>query len=97
MPGDTYDVMVWSGAELLLIIVCGNVPPMKPLYDHMFGSKKGTRWGNTPLRPEYKGSAKPSTFASSMASNSASQTSEGELVPKKGAILATTDIDVKMV
>lgn len=33
---DTYNLFVWSSAELFVIIVCGSVPPIKPLYDMVF-------------------------------------------------------------
>ncbi|KAK2606307.1 hypothetical protein QQS21_003238 [Conoideocrella luteorostrata] len=34
---ETYNLYVWSGLELFVIIVCGSVPPIKPVYDHFFG------------------------------------------------------------
>ena len=33
---ETYNLFVWSGAELFVIIVCGSIPPIKPLYDLVF-------------------------------------------------------------
>lgn len=31
---DTYDLVVWSGAEDFVIIFCGSIPPLKPFWDH---------------------------------------------------------------
>ena len=39
-------MFAWSGAELFVIIVCGSVPPTKPIYDRFFG-KSGSRIGYT--------------------------------------------------
>jgi hypothetical protein len=33
---ETYNLFVWSSAELFVIIVCGSIPPIKPLYDLVF-------------------------------------------------------------
>jgi hypothetical protein len=35
--GETYDLYVWSASELFVIIVCGSVPPVKPVYDFIIG------------------------------------------------------------
>ncbi|OAQ65152.1 hypothetical protein VFPPC_06312 [Pochonia chlamydosporia 170] len=34
---ETYDLYVWSASELFVIIVCGSVPPIKPVYDYIIG------------------------------------------------------------
>ncbi|TWU70622.1 hypothetical protein ED733_000770 [Metarhizium rileyi] len=34
---ETYDLYVWSASELFVIIVCGSVPPIKPVYDYIVG------------------------------------------------------------
>lgn len=39
--GDTYNLFAWSGAELFVIIVCGSIPPIKPLFDKVFERRKG--------------------------------------------------------
>ncbi|KAL9120674.1 MAG: hypothetical protein Q9187_002773 [Circinaria calcarea] len=36
----TYNLIVWSGAELFVIIVCGSIPPLKTFWDR-FVAKKG--------------------------------------------------------
>lgn len=33
LAGETYNLVVWSGAENFVVIVCGSVPPLKPFYD----------------------------------------------------------------
>ena len=40
----TFDVMCWAGAELLVIIVCGSIPTLKPLYDHYLKGKRFSKW-----------------------------------------------------
>ncbi|KJK82888.1 hypothetical protein H634G_02025 [Metarhizium anisopliae BRIP 53293] len=35
--GETYELYVWSASELFVIIVCGSVPPIKPVYDYILG------------------------------------------------------------
>lgn len=37
---DTYDLLIWSDAELFVIIVCGSIPPIKPLYDMAFSKNR---------------------------------------------------------
>lgn len=32
-PGKSYNLDVWSGSELFVIIICGSVPPLKVLWD----------------------------------------------------------------
>lgn len=38
--GSTYDLDVWSASELFVIIVCGCIPPMRPIFVRYFGSKE---------------------------------------------------------
>lgn len=38
-PGESYNIEAWTGAEAFVMIVCGNVPPLKPLWDR-FVTKK---------------------------------------------------------
>lgn len=45
---ETYNLFVWSSAELFVIIVCGSVPPIKPLYDMLFNQNRmRTGYGTT--------------------------------------------------
>jgi hypothetical protein len=44
-PGDTFDLFAWSAAELFVIIVCGSIPPIRPLYEYIFGGKRHARTG----------------------------------------------------
>lgn len=37
---ETYNLFVLSSAELFVIIVCGSIPPIKPLYDMVFRSDR---------------------------------------------------------
>ena len=54
--GETYNLYVWSGAELFVIILCGSVPPTKPVYDRYFGK---------PLAASLKGSSGYQRYGSS--------------------------------
>lgn len=38
---------MWSGAELFVIILCGSVPPIKPVYDYLLGKPKNRRANNS--------------------------------------------------
>ncbi|QSZ29483.1 hypothetical protein DSL72_003997 [Monilinia vaccinii-corymbosi] len=42
----TYDLIVWSGSELFVIIVCGSIPPLKPYWDRYFSGKNPTSCGS---------------------------------------------------
>lgn len=48
---ETYNLFTWSGAELFVIIVCGSIPPIKPLYDLVFRKKRlgqsGYNWSSS--------------------------------------------------
>lgn len=56
--GETYNLFAWSGAELFVIIVCGSIPPMKPIFDLLFTNKRRDRNGYS------KNSAYPSSSPS---------------------------------
>lgn len=34
---ETFSLYLWTGAEIFLIIVCGSLPTLKPLWDRFFG------------------------------------------------------------
>lgn len=42
--GVTYNLVVWSGAEDFIIIVCGSVPTLKPLWDRYITKTKQNRF-----------------------------------------------------
>ncbi|ESZ98102.1 hypothetical protein SBOR_1481 [Sclerotinia borealis F-4128] len=42
----TYDLLVWSGSELFVIIVCGSIPPLKPYWDRWVSGKTPTAYGS---------------------------------------------------
>lgn len=46
--GKTYDLLVWSGSELFVIIVCGSIPPLKPYWDRFLSGKKPNSYGSGP-------------------------------------------------
>ncbi|KHN94962.1 uncharacterized protein MAM_07189 [Metarhizium album ARSEF 1941] len=37
---ETCSLHIWSASELFVIIVCGSVPPIKPVYDYVVGSRR---------------------------------------------------------
>ncbi len=45
-PGATYDLIVWSGAELFVILVCGSIPPLKTLWDRFIAKQGYMTYGN---------------------------------------------------
>lgn len=45
VSGDTFDLFAWSAAEFFVIIVCGSIPPIRPLYEFVFGGKHRGRTG----------------------------------------------------
>ncbi|PSN75622.1 hypothetical protein BS50DRAFT_568219 [Corynespora cassiicola Philippines] len=53
---ETYDLYIWTGVEIVLLIVCGSVPALKPLYDLALGKKNRSTSG-----PSYKLSAASTT------------------------------------
>jgi hypothetical protein len=38
---ETYNLIVWSGSELFVLIFCGSIPPLKGLWDRLFGKSTG--------------------------------------------------------
>ncbi|KAF2468993.1 uncharacterized protein BDR25DRAFT_315495 [Lindgomyces ingoldianus] len=41
---DTYDLVVWSGAENFVVLACGSILPMKPLYDRFISDNRLFSW-----------------------------------------------------
>ena len=35
----TYNLIVWAGSELFILVFCGSVPPLKPLWDRYVSGK----------------------------------------------------------
>ncbi|PWY85558.1 integral membrane protein [Aspergillus eucalypticola CBS 122712] len=63
----TYNLYVWSGSELFVIIICGCVPPMRPVFTTLFGQNKSQFTGYYDSSSGYKRrqSYKLSTLGSS--------------------------------
>ena len=38
---EMYELIIWSGTENFVVLFCGSVPPLKPLFDR-FGGKGGS-------------------------------------------------------
>jgi hypothetical protein len=49
---ETFDLYLWTSAEIFLVIVCGSIPTLKPLWDRFVGSKvrthRGTGYSSNP-------------------------------------------------
>lgn len=42
---------MWTGAEAFVMIVCGNIPPLQPLWDKKIsGARKVASYDRTPLK-----------------------------------------------
>lgn len=50
--GETYNLVVWSGAEIFVIIVCGSIPPLKALWDRYVSKSKRHNYGQC-ASPQY--------------------------------------------
>ncbi|KAI1404835.1 hypothetical protein F4819DRAFT_503417 [Hypoxylon fuscum] len=53
----TFDLQVWGFTEIFLIIVCGSVPTLTPVWDRCLGNrlralKAGSHQSDTPIQPE---------------------------------------------
>ena len=42
MTGNLYDLFVWQGAEMFLVIIFGSVALLKPLWDQYSSQHRGT-------------------------------------------------------
>lgn len=70
---ETYNLYLWSGMELFVIIVCGSVPPIKPVCDYIFrltgiSAAKDTGYGRFDSDPNFQSSASRSRRAAETAS-----------------------------
>ena len=101
LVGEIYNPWVWTAAEELIIVVCGSVPAIKPLWDHTFGNKRGATWTGTP-RP-YKGSDYANLSKSDSSKNMPHFASKSKAIvapysldelPSGKQIVARTNIDV---
>ena len=52
--GESYNVEAWTGAEAFVMIVCGNIPPLKPLWDRFVASKLDSNHGHAPINYNMK-------------------------------------------
>ncbi|MCJ1236912.1 hypothetical protein MMC14_004895 [Varicellaria rhodocarpa] len=93
----TYDLVVWSGAEIFVIIVCGSVPPLKPLWDRYVAKKPIKRPGAYEFSSRENGYAvmrQPhSKNVTSITSKDRNRYSGGRAFDGQG-IATTTDIEI---
>lgn len=56
----TYDVYIWSGSEVFVLIICGSIPPFKILYDRHFAkTMKSTQSSSSYMRSDYTSDSFP--------------------------------------
>ncbi|RWA07280.1 hypothetical protein EKO27_g7834 [Xylaria grammica] len=48
-----YDIQAWTGAEAFVMILCGNIPPLLPLWDRFISHKLGSSYGRRSARQQY--------------------------------------------
>lgn len=80
--GVAYPAVVWSGSEIFVIIICGSIPSLKPLWDRYVSKKRAL---DSVRLKDYK-----------FGTGSSSSRGNGYSVMDKpeGGIKRTTDIDV---
>ncbi|KAH8742343.1 integral membrane protein [Diaporthe sp. PMI_573] len=107
-----YDIQMWTGAEAFVMIFCGNIPPLQPLWDRYVTHKLDSSYGRTPLKGSggYNSGGSPpsSRFRRSgwRATSSAKQSLKTDSSetdhplpvqsPPMGQIAATTNIEVRL-
>ena len=101
--GEAYNIQVWTGAEAFVMIVCGNIPPLKTLWDRFVTHKSDSNYARTPVK--YKIESRPSKFSGTNETSSTGNSahilsSQHENYSRDGSymkeprIKAVTDIDV---
>lgn len=108
--GSAYDIQMWTGAEAFVMIFCGNIPPLQPLWDRYVTHKLDASYGRTPLKGSggyNSGGSPPSSKfrrtgwrGTSSAKHSLKTDSSEEPLPIQsppmGQIATTTNIEVRM-
>ena len=99
--GESYNIEAWTGAEAFVMIVCGNVPPLKPLWDRFVTKKLDSNY--TPINydmktypPKLSSTAKTSSSGESthVFTSQPGHWSQDSPQPEQPRIQAVTDIDV---
>ena len=99
--GESYNIEAWTGAEAFVMIVCGNIPPLKPLWDRFVTKKLDSNY--TPIN--YNMKISPSKLTSTSKTSSSGENTHiftsqhgnwSQDSPQLGEprIRAVTDIDV---
>jgi hypothetical protein len=84
---------VWSGSELFVIIVCGSIPPLKPLWDRLFAaapSKGYLSYGSQNSQQSQHSAAAGRAYPYPV------QRGNEDASPRAREIKATTRIDVDL-
>ncbi|KAM0800903.1 hypothetical protein BDR22DRAFT_907498 [Usnea florida] len=82
---ETYDIEAFTGAEAFVMIICGNIPPLKPLWDRFVTKKLDSNYTPIEYNKETYHSKLPST----------AKTSSNDSPPLNEPVIKTvTDIDV---
>ncbi|KAF7885516.1 uncharacterized protein EAF02_004025 [Botrytis sinoallii] len=69
----TYNLVMWSGAENFVVLVCGSVPPLKTLYDRYFTTPTGYNFSSTASSGKYYKTGKSSNTKVSQPTDSGSE------------------------
>ncbi|TVY88369.1 hypothetical protein LAWI1_G008055 [Lachnellula willkommii] len=93
-----YNLQAWTGAEAFIMIVCGNIPPLQPLWDRFVTHKLDSNYGHTPINnykmshPTYGSRSKQSSIQSTNITANNNTTNHQRQYGK--GINATTDIRI---
>ncbi|MCJ1477955.1 hypothetical protein MMC13_006630 [Lambiella insularis] len=87
----TYDLLLWNGAETILVIICGSLPTLKPLHDMYFSRRAGSGGSSYPSNPSQK---KMKSYGSSFPSRSTGDEAYTRLEPLPKPVTDPTVIEV---
>jgi hypothetical protein len=103
-----YDIQVWTAAEVFVIMVCGNIPPLQLIWDRFVTHKLDASWSRTPLKYNSNGYASEKSGRSRRLASSGSSTNKSQsrtqivtteydksLPRHPGQIYATTNIEIR--
>ncbi|KAM3071006.1 hypothetical protein ACMFMG_009912 [Clarireedia jacksonii] len=106
----TYDLLVWSGSELFVIIVCGSIPPLKPFWDKYVTGKSptygssGAGYSNNSHLSSFRRKSRATYIKQNYDNTTASSTDQVNSPPSHHPnihgdkwIQATTDIEIQSV
>lgn len=87
----TYDLLLWNAAETILVIICGSLPTLKPIYDMCISRGAASRGSSYPSDPSHK---KKKSYGSSFPSRSTGDEAYVRLEPVRKTTIDPTVIEV---